>query len=287
MSNASLSTVPSAQRVAITNEKVTGPPAAEMLRLSDIAEAKTVEVLDNASGAGILVDHLLRLSLTHNTLQIKQVVAGDLDETILSFISKKQEAAATSSAWKDVAIKRIDQQSIPYGDATFTHVFSNFGIFFCRDDTKALSEAYRVLRRSGTAGFTSWKAITWWSQVAEPALAQHFPEAPKLPSPAGIFPSPGWNELGAIPPKLREVGFENIRVSEYSFAPRVKADEFAEAIAVLIKVVAKRVWPDEIFVKYAGKIEEALLRYLHDNYEGGIWDGKMTAIISLGRKDRL
>lgn len=284
MSTAPLNTVPSAQRIAITNEKVTGPPAAEMLLLSGIAETKNVEVLDNASGAGILVDHLLGLSAIHRSLQIKRVVAGDLDDTMLGFILDKQQNAATSSGWKEVTIKKIDQQSIPYDDSTFTHVFANFGIFFCKDDIKALSEAFRVLKSSGIAGFTSWKAISWWPQVAEPALAQYFPEAPKLPSPIGIFPSPSWNELGAIPPKLQEAGFENIRVSEYSFAPRVKPEEFAEAIAVLIKVVAKRVWPDEIFAKYAGGIEEALLKYLSENYDDGIWDGKMTAIISLARK---
>lgn len=276
------STVPAGQHVALINEKVTGPPSVELLRLSDIALQSEVEVLDNATGAGILTDNLLGLGEQTPRLTVKRVVAGDLDDTMLAFADDKAHHSPYN--WDPVQIEKIDQQAIPHPDASFTHVFANFGIFFCQDDAKALSEAYRVLKPSGTVGFTSWKTIQWWSDLAQPALAKYLPEAPALPPPGALFPPSGWTDPSAIPSKLEKAGFEDVRVSEYKFQPLVVAEEFAEATGVLVKIVAKRIWSEEALLKYAGEIETSLLRYLKENYKEGVWDGYMTALITLGRK---
>jgi ubiquinone/menaquinone biosynthesis C-methylase UbiE len=243
-----------------------------------------VEVLDNATGAGVLVDRILDLTTTHPGFQVKRIVAGDIDDNMLAFATSKQQEATSSSAWRDVSITKIDQQAIPYDDNSFTHVFANFGIFFCQDESKALSEAHRVLKPGGVVGFTSWKAITWWAEVAEPALAQFLSDAPELPSQGGMFPSPGWSDMEQILTKLHDARFTDARVTEFSFAPRVPAEEFAEALAVLVKVVAKRAWSGETFIKHADQIEGVLLQYLKTNYAEGVWDGEMTAIITLGCK---
>jgi len=276
------STVPAGQRVALTNEKVTGPPSAELLRLSDILSHGEVEVLDNATGAGILTDNVLGLGERTPGFTVKRVVAGDLDDNMLAFADDKAHKSPYN--WDPVQIEKIDQQALPHPDASFTHVFANFGIFFCQDDAKALSEAYRVLKPSGTVGFTSWKIIRWWSDLAQPAITKHLPDAPSLPPPGGLFPTTGWTDPSAIPSKLEKAGFEDVKVSEYNFQPLVGAEEFAEATAVLVKIVAKRLWPEEAFTKYAGEIEASLLRYLKENYNDGVWDGQMTALITLGKK---
>lgn len=275
-------TVPPAQRVALINEKVTGPPSAEMLRLSEIQTESEVEVLDNATGAGILTDNLLGIAEKTAGLTITRVVAGDLDDTMLA--SADDKAHKSPYNWDPVMIEKIDQQSIPHPDASFTHVFSNFGIFFCQDDAKALSEAYRVLKPSGIAGFTSWKTIQWWSDMAMPALSKYLSDAPALPPPGGLFPGAVWTDPSAIPTKLMKAGFEDVKISEYKFQPLVGAEEFAEATGVLVKIVAKRLWSEEAFAKYAGGIESAILSYLRENYKDGVWDGYMTAIITLGKK---
>lgn len=276
------STVPADQRVALINEKVTGPPSVELLRLSDISSQGEVVVLDNATGAGILTDNLLGLGEKTPGLTVKRVVAGDLDDTMLAFADDKAHKSPYN--WDPVQIEKIDQQSIPRPDASFTHVFANFGIFFCQDDAKALSEAYRVLKPSGIAGFTSWKSIQWWSDLTQPALAKYLPDAPALPPPAGLFPRAGWTDPTAIPSKLEKAGFEDVRVSAYRFQPLVGPEEFAEATGALVKKVAERLWPEGAFAEHAGGIEASLLRYLKENYADGIWDGYMTAIITLGKK---
>ncbi|KAK5122398.1 hypothetical protein LTR85_003982 [Meristemomyces frigidus] len=284
-----LNTNPPAPRVVTANEKVTGPPAAEMLRRSGIASSRTegIRLLDNACGGGILMSELLKSASMHSdTMKLDRLVAGDIDEKMLGYVQSKQTdvSSAMQESWQKVEVMKIDQQSIPLPDDSFTHLFSNFGIFFCQDDEMALKEAYRVLQPGGTVGFTTWKVVAWWSEIALPALARFVPDAPSLPSPGQLFPPRGWSDPEAIPAKLEKAGFGDVEVSEYSFTPNVEAEEFAEATAVLTKVVAKKGWSEEQNARFVDQIEPALLRYLKETFEVGRWDGKMTAIVTLGKK---
>jgi ubiquinone/menaquinone biosynthesis C-methylase UbiE len=279
---AALSTVPTAQRVVATNEKVTGPAGLEMLRRSCSAPpSEPWDVLDNATGGGVLVNHILSMAQQFpDSIKIKKIVAGDNDDRMLEYTRQRSK----DSNWNNVEVMHIDQTSIPLSDESFDYIFSNFGIFFHPDDEKTLSETYRTLKSGGMAGFTSWKSIAWWPSVAVPAISKYMPDAPALPPNVNIFPAKGWTEVSSIPPKLEKAGFQDVQVSEYAFTPDVEAEEFAEATAVLVKVVMQRLWSKEDVEKYGGNVEEVLLRYLKENYEGGKWNGQMVALITVGRK---
>lgn len=206
-----LYTVPPNHCILLTNEKVTGPAAAALLRRSGISNSPNtdgLEVLDNATGGGILITELFHRLEQHpgSSPTVTRVVAGDINASMLQAVRlKKHDASQTSSSslWAKVQISHLDQQALaPLADASFTHVFSNFGIFFCPDDDKALRETHRVLRPNGVAGFTSWKSIGWWEGVAQPALQEFVPDPPPLPTPGGLFPSRGWSEPEAILAKM-------------------------------------------------------------------------------------
>ncbi|KAK3677602.1 hypothetical protein LTR78_002452 [Recurvomyces mirabilis] len=277
-----LNTAPADRRVVLTNEKVTGPVAAEMLRLSTLVDTsvhrQSLEILDNATGGGILVSELLKLVSQHS-IQPKRIIAGDLDDKMLQAAAQQKTdcIAAGETGWQNVEIAKVDHQSLPYLRESFTHLFSNMGIFFCADDHKALTEAYRVLKHSGQAGFSSWKSIAWWPEVAQPALKAYLPDTPELPSPSGMFPVRVWSDPEAIPGKLDAAGFVDVKVSEYTFTPVAEAEEFAEATGVLVNIVAKRFWAEEVYKKYAGEVEPALLRYLKEHYEDGRWTGRKAS----------
>lgn len=272
-----------AQAIVITNERVTGPPGVEMLKLANINQQSEIEVLDLACGGGIISSELI----DNPSLKIKRITAGDLDDQMLTFTSTKRDSylkSSPNSNWSRVETQKMSQTSLPLPNATFDYVFNNFGVFFHPDENATLTETLRVLKPNGTAGLTSWKAIAWWAEVADPALAQYLPEAPKLPAPGGLFPTKGWNDPEAIPAKLEQAGFRDVKVSEYKFKPQVEAEPFAQATGFLVQSIAKRVWSEDIYGKFGGEIEAALVQYLKANYEGGVWDGDMTAIITLGSK---
>jgi ubiquinone/menaquinone biosynthesis C-methylase UbiE len=272
-----------AQAIVTTNEHVTGLPGVEMLRLANITQQTDLEILDLACGGGIISSELVN----NKSLNIKRIIAADLDDQMLTFTSKKRDAilkTSPDSPWSRVETQKMSQTSLPLPDTTFDYVFNNFGIFFHPDENATLTETLRVLRSNGIAGLTSWKAIAWWAEVADPALAKYLPEAPKLPAPGGLFPTKGWNDPTAIPAKLQQAGFRDVRVSEYKFKPRVEAEPFAQATGFLVRSIAKRVWSEDVYGKFGGQIERALVQYLKAKYEGGVWDGDMTAIITLGSK---
>jgi ubiquinone/menaquinone biosynthesis C-methylase UbiE len=272
-----------AQAIVITNERVTGPPGVEMLKLANINQQSEIKVLDLACGGGIISSELI----DNPSLKIKRITAGDLDDQMLTFTSTKRDSylkSSPNSNWSRVKTQKMSQTSLPLPNATFDYVFNNFGVFFHPDENATLTETLRVLKPNGTAGLTSWKAIAWWAEVADPALAQYLPEAPKLPAPGGLFPTKGWNNPEAIPAKLEQAGFRDVKVSEYKFKPQVEAEPFAQATGFLVQSIAKRVWSEDIYGKFGGEIEAALVQYLKANYEGGVWDGDMTAIITLGSK---
>ena len=272
-------------RIVATNELVTGPPAAEMLRRSGLpwsSEVDPLEIMDSACGGGIVTAELLKLAKEHPAvMKIKRIAAADIDEKMISYVENRIK----TSNWSNVEVMKIDQQSVPLADNTFSHAFNAFGIFFCADDAAAISETYRILKPGGIAGFTSWKKITWWESVSTPALAAFVPGAPALPSPQSVFPARGWSDPEAIPARLENGGFKDVRVSEYSFTPDVPAEEFAEATAVLVQVITKRLWSEDDNSKYSDQIESALLRYLKENFPNGRWNGQMVALISIGRKE--
>lgn len=275
---------PADSSIIAINAKVTKAPAVEMLRLSGFenTDFDSLDVLDNACGGGVVSWLVLDSSVKS---KLNKIVAGDIDDNMLTFVNDKIAARPDAEhAAKLMKTEKIDQQAVSLPDESFSHVFSNMGVFFSVSDEAALSETYRLLKPNGVAGFTSWLSIAWFDAIALPALAAHVPEPPVLPNPSGLFPNRGWNEPAAVRAKLEKAGFGAIEVEEYKFTPEIEPEDFAKAMNVLVHVVAKRFWSEEDFSKYGPQVEGALLRYLKETFTDGKWDGKMTAIVSVGKK---
>lgn len=170
-------------------------------------------------------------------------------------------------------------------DNDFDYVFSNFGIFFPQDDAAAIRETCRVLKPGGQAGFTTWKKISWWPEVAVPAMKAAFPEAPSLPDVKSLILK-GYDDASIIEEKMKAGGFTDVNVHDYEFPPGVDADRFGEACGMLVALALGRLWSKEDVEKYGAPLKTiaALTKYLKGNFEGGTWNGKMTANIVLARK---
>jgi SAM-dependent methyltransferase len=76
-----------------------------------------------------------------------QVVGIDFSPAMLAFARQRAPKATFIEA---------DAQNIPFGDAEFDVVVSNFGICHVPDQPRALAEARRVLRSGGRFAMTVW-----------------------------------------------------------------------------------------------------------------------------------
>jgi SAM-dependent methyltransferase len=101
-----------------------------------------------------------------------------------------------------------DAEALPYDDAAFDAVVSNFGIHHVPRPIQALRESYRVLRAGGRFAFTIWAApadnIAW--KLLFDAVARHGnPAASDTPAPSGGFATPDHCVIA-----LRDAGFSGI-----------------------------------------------------------------------------
>src|SRR5690348_8277330 len=101
-------------------------------------------VLDLASGTGEVA--------VRAAARGAQVTGIDLSEPMLG---KAREVAAAAGA--DITFDLGDVEYLPYEDACFDAVLSNFGLIFAPDHANVASELARVARPGARLGFTAWK----------------------------------------------------------------------------------------------------------------------------------
>jgi hypothetical protein len=86
-----------------------------------------------------------------------------------------------------------DAEALPYPDASFDAVVSNFGIHHVPRPVVALRQTHRVLRQGGWLAFTVWAApqdnVAW--KLVFDAIRNHGDmAAPQAPAPGGGFGTP-------------------------------------------------------------------------------------------------
>jgi SAM-dependent methyltransferase len=102
------------------------------------------DVLDAATGTGEVAVRLARAGAT--------VAAIDISEPMLE---KARLLSAESGA--TVRFELGDVEYLPYDDASFDVVASNFGLVFAPDHANVAAELARVTRPGGRIGFSAWK----------------------------------------------------------------------------------------------------------------------------------
>ena len=115
--------------------------------------------------------------------------------------------AVARSRHADVTFDHGDAETLPYVDAAFDAVVSNFGIHHVPRPALALAEAHRVLRRGGRVAFSFWaeqsENIAW--KLLFDAIGRHGDlAASQAPRPGG-----GLNTAPQCADALRQAGFAN------------------------------------------------------------------------------
>ncbi|GAA6000186.1 hypothetical protein JCM10207_007895 [Rhodosporidiobolus poonsookiae] len=187
-----------ADETIVMMEKITGPPAALMVKQSGVMDlAKSgadLAVLELAGGAGVLTSHLLKDLPA--TSQVK-VTVTDLEPNMVRFANKRIEA----EGWKNVEAKIANALDLSLPDGSFDAAFVNFGLQVMPDIPKALSEVHRVLRPASTFAYTVWTHVPTLPlfQRADPSF-----KFPPLES--------TYTRIADIPAALEAAGFTDVYV---------------------------------------------------------------------------
>ncbi len=111
-----------------------------------IGRLKPARLLETACGTGIVT--LAMADASPGT----QIVATDFSQPMLDFAAAKRPGAKIE--WK-----MADAQALPFPDASFDMLVSQFGVMFFPDKAKAYAEARRVLKPGGQFLFTAWDKL--------------------------------------------------------------------------------------------------------------------------------
>ena len=226
----------------------TTPVAGHLVRFASVKGRQSV--LDVGTGTGVV-------AITARRAGAK--VAGlDLTPALLA----QAHEGAQVAGHVDIDWHEGDAEALPFPDASFDVVLSQFGHMFAPRPEVAMNEMLRVLKPGGTIAFATWPG--------EQLIGRQFAIIAKyIPPPQGV-PSPiQWGDVGVVRQRLgnsvKNIHHERGIMAIPALTPRhlrlfqeAKAGPFIRAIQALQSEPAKlEAWRNEM--------DEVLGEYHHDN----------------------
>ena len=159
----------------------------------------------------------------------------------------------------------------------FTHVVSSFALVSFPDPRAALAEIHRVLRPSGVAGFTIWKAVGWFDVVR--AAVERIPGGPPFPSfqqfsasfaKGGLPDHDQWIFPAFFEERMREAGFEDVRtVVRENRTTYEDAEVCVRTFTPLMNFAFATIWSAEERKTVEGHVEPAMLEVVKERFGDG------------------
>lgn len=162
-------------------EAHTTPQAAMLVKRSRIHAAD--RVLDVACGTGVVAITAARLGA--------RVTGLDLTPELLERARENSRTAGVEIDWHEG-----DVENLPFEDAVFDAVLSQFGHIFAPRPDVAITEMLRVLRPGGTIAFSTWPPESYVGRVFA-LVADYMP-----PPPPGVSPPVQWGDPKIVRERL-------------------------------------------------------------------------------------
>jgi len=160
----------------------TTPVAAHLVRFAQLQVNEAV--LDVGTGTGVVAITAARAGA--------RVTALDLTPQLLDVARENARIARHM----EIVWTEGDAEHLPYPDASFDVVLSQFGHMFAPRPDVVMSEMRRVLKPHGRIAFATWPPEHLVGRIFA-FVARHSP-----PAPAGSSPPPQWGNTGVIGERL-------------------------------------------------------------------------------------
>jgi SAM-dependent methyltransferase len=162
-------------------EAITTPCAARLVKRAAVRPEQ--RVLDAACGTGVVSVTAARLGA--------RVTGFDLTPELLERARENARIARVEIDWHEG-----DVEKLPFGDAAFDVVLSEFGHIFAPRPEVALGEMLRVLKPGGTIAFSTWPPELFVGRMFA-LTASYMP-----PPPPGVAPAPLWGDPNIVQHRL-------------------------------------------------------------------------------------
>mgnify|MGYP001568336103 CR=1 FL=1 len=226
----------------------TTPVAGHLARFAGVSHGQSV--LDVGTGTGVVAI----------TARRKGAKVTGLDLTP-SLLAQAKESAAVAG-FDDIIWEEGDAEALPFQDASFDAVLSQFGHMFAPRPEVAVAEMLRVLKPGGTIAFATWPP--------EQLIGRLFAlNAKYIPPPPGFAPPVQWGDVSTVQQrlanKIRDIIFQRGVMGVPALSPRharllqeAKAGPFVRTVLALEKEPAR-------LAAWRKEVDDLVGIYLHDN----------------------
>lgn len=228
-------------------EAVTTATAAELVKHARIRAGQWV--LDVGCGTGVVALTAARAGAT--------VSALDLSPALIEH--GKRHAALAGVA---IDFREGDVEALPYENATFDVVTSQFGHMFAPRPEVAIAEMLRVLKPGGTVAFSTWPPEHYVGQMF--ALVGKF-----VPPPPGAAPPPQWGDPGIIRQRLgdavTDIVFDRSVMVFPALSPQHYRKGIEETLGPVVKLVATLKDEPAKLAAFRAELDGFVARYFENN----------------------
>jgi SAM-dependent methyltransferase len=231
-------------------EMVTTIPAASLVKFSGVRTGQ--RVLDVGCGTGVVAITAARLGAKVNAL--------DLTPELLERARQNGQLAEVDVDWREG-----DAENLPFGDATFDVVLSQFGHMFAPRPAVAVAEMLRVLKPGGTIAFSTWPPELFTGRMFK-LVSSYLP-----PPPPGVAPPPQWGDEKVVRERLgsvvKDITFQHDTMRAPALSPQHYRALTERTAGPLVKLVEGLSAGDPAKLEAFRKEFDALIReYLAENF---------------------
>jgi SAM-dependent methyltransferase len=162
-------------------EAFTTPPAARLVKFANVRAGQ--DVIDVGCGTGVVAITAARIGA--------RVRGVDLTSELLE---RARENARIANL--EIDFREGDAEALPFDDAAFDVVISQFGHMFAPRPEVAIAEMLRVLKPSGTIAFATWPPELLIGSSFK-LVASYMP-----PPPPGVSSPPQWGDIAIVRERL-------------------------------------------------------------------------------------